>query len=255
MTAGSLLGGGSDPTTRRPSAPSRSSTPSGPRAASKLQFRPQLSTRVFGGRKAMFRAQNPKFRATLVARHGDANLRRAAVTLPQVADPRPAPHRNPLHPSRSWPPTNARRRRSTASPRATSPLIGKKLKGPVYLVPGNHILPDLLVDLRGQVNVRLRGAMERSRAAASATSSTWSPTSPVSQVRADDVRRQARPAHQHRSPLRPQVRSKATLKAQNGKRARNKRMRLKVPACGGKRQEARRGPARSAAASAGSGSR
>ena len=29
-----------------------------------------------------------------------------------------------------------------------SPLLGKELKGPVYLVPGNHVLPDLLVDLQ-----------------------------------------------------------------------------------------------------------
>jgi hypothetical protein len=33
------------------------------------------------------------------------------------------------------------------------------LKGPVYLVSSNHQLPDLLADLHGQVNVRVRGVI------------------------------------------------------------------------------------------------
>ena len=43
--------------------------------------------------------------------------------------------------------------------KATSPLLEGQLKGPVYLTSSNNKLPDLLVDLQGQVNVRLRGVI------------------------------------------------------------------------------------------------
>jgi len=41
--------------------------------------------------------------------------------------------------------------------KATSPLLGKALEGPVYLTSSEHELPDLLVNLKGQINIRLRG--------------------------------------------------------------------------------------------------
>ena len=37
------------------------------------------------------------------------------------------------------------------------------MKGPVYLVPGGHTLPDLVADLRGQVNIQLRGVISSKR--------------------------------------------------------------------------------------------
>ena len=42
---------------------------------------------------------------------------------------------------------------------AKSPLLDKRLRGQVYLVSSNNELPDLLVDLRGQVEVYLRGVI------------------------------------------------------------------------------------------------
>ena len=43
--------------------------------------------------------------------------------------------------------------------KARSPLLDGVLKGPVYLISSDDLLPDLLADLRGQVNVRLRGVI------------------------------------------------------------------------------------------------
>ncbi len=43
--------------------------------------------------------------------------------------------------------------------RAKSPLLDKKLQGKVYLVSSNNKLPDLLADLRGQVDIQLRGVI------------------------------------------------------------------------------------------------
>jgi hypothetical protein len=42
---------------------------------------------------------------------------------------------------------------------AITPLLGKPLRGPVYLVPSEHRLPDLLADLRGQVEIQLHGVI------------------------------------------------------------------------------------------------
>ena len=45
------------------------------------------------------------------------------------------------------------------SARATSPLLAGVLKGPVYLTSSDNELPDLVADLHGQVNIRLRGVI------------------------------------------------------------------------------------------------
>lgn len=156
-TAGSLLGGGANPADPTKFSSSAVSAPFKAKGCKRLRFRPRLSARVFGGRKEMFRNHNPKFRAMLVAHRGDANLRRASVALPAsiILDqrhigtvctrPQLAAHQCPKASVKGF-------------AHARSPLLGKELKGPVYLVPGKHILPDLLVDLRGQVDIRLRGA-------------------------------------------------------------------------------------------------
>jgi hypothetical protein len=44
--------------------------------------------------------------------------------------------------------------------RAFSPLLDEPLKGPVYLRSSNNLLPDLVVDLQGQVNVVLVGRID-----------------------------------------------------------------------------------------------
>ena len=95
-----------------------------------------------------------------IARDGDANLRPRRGHPAEGADPRPEPHQERSAPGRSWPPAPARRARSTATRRRPRRCSASSCSGPVYLVPGNHILPDLLVDLHGQVDIRLRGTTE-----------------------------------------------------------------------------------------------
>ena len=46
---------------------------------------------------------------------------------------------------------------------AKSPLLDNKLKGPVYLVSSSDKLPNLVADLRGQVNIQLRGVISSKR--------------------------------------------------------------------------------------------
>ena len=161
-TDGAILGGGADPTNPAAFVPKAVTEPFQTTDCGKLKFRPKLSTRIFGKRKKAFRAQNPKFRATLVARGGDANLERTVVTLPKALI---------LDQSHIKTVCTRPQLAAGACPKnsvyghaaASTPLLGDKLQGPVYLVPGNHILPDLLVDLRGQVDIRLRGTVESTK--------------------------------------------------------------------------------------------
>ena len=236
-TAGVVRGGGADPTS--PSAFSSFPVASAfqTSACQDLGFRPRLFTRVFGGRRKMFRAQNPKFRATLVARQGDANLARATVVLPRA-----------LILDQSHIKTICTRPQQAAGTcpkgavyghaQATSPLLGEELKGPVYLVPSSHILPDLLVDLRGQVDVHLHGSVEavhgRLRNIFYAV-----PDVPVSKFVLTMNGGKRGLLTNTRDLCAGRSFSKLALKAQNGKKVGSKRLKLRTPAC--KRRHGRRG--------------
>lgn len=234
-TAGVIKGGGSDPTSEAAFSAFPVVDAFQASSCGALEFRPKLFTKVLGGRKAARRAQNPKFRATLVARDGDANLRQATVTLPRalILD---QSHIKTICTRPQLAAGECPKSSVYGHAAATSPLIGGELRGPVYLVPSTHILPDLLVDLRGQVNVRLHGAVEsvkgRMRNVFYAT-----PDVPVSKfvLTMNGGKRGLLVSTQNLCSRR--FNSKATLSSQNGKRVRNKKLKLRVPACKGKRKK------------------
>jgi len=110
-----------------------------------LQFAPQLSLRLKGGTK---RGTFPSLRASLRPRPGDANMARAAVTLP------PALFLAQDHIKRVC----SRRQFATEECPAASvygqataitPLLSRPLRGKVYLRSSDNLLPDLVVALRG----------------------------------------------------------------------------------------------------------
>lgn len=158
-TAGTLAGGGSDPANPAAFSSYAFSTPYQAANCNKLKFKPKFRTKLFGPTK---RAKNPRLRAILEARKGDANLARTALTLP---------HSLFLDQSHIGTVCTRPQLASQTCPaksvygnaEATTPLLDGKLKGKVYLVSSNHKLPDLLVDLRGQVNVQLRGVISSKR--------------------------------------------------------------------------------------------
>lgn len=229
-SAGSLRGGGADPTNPASFSSFAVSTPFQTSDCGALKFRPRLSTRLLGGRKAMKRAKHPKFRAVLRARPGDANIARAAVTLPHSlfldqGHIRTVCTRVQL--ARSVCPKGA----VYGHARAATPLLDKPLAGPVYMVSSDHPLPDLLVDLRGQVNVRLRGVISSLKSGRIRNVFYPVPDVPVSRfvltmkggkrgllVNSRDIC-----AHPSASLL--------GFKAQNGKKLRKKRLPLRAPAC------------------------
>jgi hypothetical protein len=162
-SAGVLNGGGADPADPAAFSAFPVSTPFQTSGCDALGFKPKLYTRLYGGRQKMKRSQFPKFRAVLVARGGDANVGRAAVTLPHSLILEQGHIRTVC--TRVQLAADACPRGSIYGyARATTPLLDDDLSGPVYLVSSNHELPDLLADLHGQVDVRLRGVISAARA-------------------------------------------------------------------------------------------
>jgi hypothetical protein len=154
-SSGTLSGGGSNPADPAAFSSYPFSTPYSTTGCGSLKFKPKLHVRLKGGTK---RNKNPQLRAVLEARGGDANIARTALTMP---------HALFLDQSHIGTVCTRPQLASQTCPKASiygqaeaiTPLLGEKLKGNVYLVSSDHALPDLLADLRGQVNIQLRGVI------------------------------------------------------------------------------------------------
>jgi hypothetical protein len=154
----SIFGGGSDPANETSWFESKQSSPFRASECGKLKFKPSFFARILGGENQTHRTANPKFRAILEAGKGDANVRRAAFILPRatILD---QSHIKTICTRVQLAANECPKKSIYGNAKATSPLLKDKLKGPVYLTSSNHTLPDLLVDLKGQVNIRLRGVI------------------------------------------------------------------------------------------------
>jgi hypothetical protein len=152
-----LHGGGANPLDPAAFTSFPSSAPFQVQECDKLGFKPKLYMRVFGGTR---RAKSPKLRATLIARKGDANIGRSAVTLPHPMFLRQsslakvctrvqfAAHECPASSIYGF---------ATAE----TPLLDAPLKGPVYLRSSDNLLPDVVAALRGQVEIDLDGRIDQ----------------------------------------------------------------------------------------------
>jgi hypothetical protein len=127
-----------------------------------LGFKPKLSLRLLGGTK---RGDEPRLRAVLKARKGDANIGRAEVTLPHSAFLEQA-HIRTICTRVQF---NAGAGNGAQCPKASiygkakaiSPLLDEPLKGPVFLRSSNHELPDLVAALGSRkVDINLVGRID-----------------------------------------------------------------------------------------------
>lgn len=225
-TAGVINGGGGDPSN---SAAFSSHSVSDPYAVSEcntLKFKPKLHTRLYGPTK---RAKNPRIRAILEAREGDANVSRTALTLP---------HSIFLDQSHIKTVCTRPQLASASCPKnavyghaeAKTPLLDKKLKGPVYLVSSNHKLPDLVADLRGQVNIQLHGVISSKRGGIK-TVFNEVPDVPVKKFILNMSGGKKSLLVNSRNLCQKKQTSVMNLKGQNGKKVKNNRLRLRISAC------------------------
>lgn len=155
-TSGTINGGGSG---QSPFSSYAVSAPFQATECNKLAFKPKLFTRLFGPTK---RNKNPRIRAILEARNGDANVARTALTLPHSLfldqDHIKTICTRPNLAAQTCPKGSV-----YGQAEAKSPLLDQKLKGPVYLVASDDRLPNLVADLRGQVRIQLRGVISSKR--------------------------------------------------------------------------------------------
>ena len=222
---GILGGGGADPTNPAAWSSFKVSDATRGTGCRKLKFKPRLQLRLFG---KTVRNKNPKLRAALRTRPGDANIRRASVALPSAVILDQANLANictrPQYRANECP-----KKSIYGKARAFTPLLGKPLEGPVYLRSSDNTLPDLVAHLGGQVDIDLAGRIDSYRGGIRTTFDTV-PDVPVTKfvltlpggkkgllVNSDNLCKQ---------PIRATVR----IKAQNGRKS-NKKPVVRTP-CG-----------------------
>ena len=228
-TTGALLGGGGDPANPAAFSAFGVSAPFQTTDCGALKFRPKLYTKLLGGRKVTKRSKFPAFRAVMVAREGDANIGRAALTMPRSLFLEQG-HIGTICTRVQLAAANCPKRSVYGNAWAKSPLLAEPLKGRVYLVSSDNELPDLLADLHGQVNIRLRGVISSNKGRIKTVFPSV-PDVPVSKfVLRMKGGKKGLLVNSRDLCIKP---SKAVLKlrAQNGKRLKVKRQPLRVPGC------------------------
>jgi hypothetical protein len=126
-----------------------------------LSFKPNLAFRLFGG---THRGSHPKFRATLTMPLGGANIAGASVALPH-SEFLDQGHIGTVCTRVQF---AAGAGNGTACPPASvygaasakSPLLDETLTGNVYLRSSSHELPDLVVALKGKIDVNVVGRVD-----------------------------------------------------------------------------------------------
>ncbi len=229
-TTGTINGGGANPTNPAAFSSYPVNDPFQATGCNGLGFKPKLKVQLFGPTK---RSKNPRLKAVLTTRKGDANIARTALTMPHslfldqshigtvCTRPQLASHTCP-------------KASVYGNAEASSPLLSGKLKGQVYLVSSNHKLPDLLADMRGQVEIYLRGVIS-SKHGGLKTVFNNTPDVPVSRVVLNmKGGKKSLLVNSTNTCAKPQ-RAVLNLKAQNGKKVNNNKFKLNVNSCKGKK--------------------
>lgn len=129
------------------------------RDCASLAFAPKVALRLHGAPPR--RGATPKLQATVTAAPGEANIGRAAVILP-ATELLEQGHIRTVCTRVQFAADQCPAASIYGNARAFTPLLGKPLEGPVYLRSngGERKLPDLVADLRGQIDVNLVGYID-----------------------------------------------------------------------------------------------
>lgn len=122
----------------------------------RLKFKPKLALQLKGGIK---RGSYPALKAVMKAGQGHANLQRVQVALPH-SQFLAQEHIRTICTRVRFAAGNCPRGSVYGFARVTTPLLDKPLAGPVYLRSSDNQLPDLVVALRGQIDVDLAGRID-----------------------------------------------------------------------------------------------
>lgn len=147
-----------------------------------LPFAPALALKATGGLR---RRGHPALHAHLQAHDGEANIASVSVALPKgeildnahIQTPCTRVQLN----ARSCPPGSL-----LGHAVAETPLLAHPLEGSVYLTTGfGHKLPDLIADLRGQIDIQLDGKVDTVHGGSLRTTFQTVPDAPISSFTLD----------------------------------------------------------------------
>jgi len=180
-----------------------------------LDFKPKLAMSLTGGTR---RGDHPALRSILLPRPGDANLRRATVTLPPSEFIDNAHIQNPCTRVQF----NAHRcPRGSVLGTATAytPLLDEPLRGPVYFRSngGERLLPDIVLDLNGLFHIVLVGHVDAVNARVRTTFAS-TPDAPTSKVVISLKGGKAGVLVNNRNLCAHKIRAKVELVGHNGRR-------------------------------------
>jgi hypothetical protein len=122
----------------------------------RLGFKPKLTIGLKGGTK---RADYPALTATLKTRKGDADLGGLTLAVPH-SEFLAQEHLITICTRVQFAAHNCPKGSVYGHVKAWTPLLSKPLEGPVYLRSSTHPLPDLVLDLRGQIEVAAVGRID-----------------------------------------------------------------------------------------------
>jgi hypothetical protein len=229
-TTAAIRGGGGDPTSPAAWSTVNASVPFQATNCGALDFKPSLNIKFFGKKKTTRRAGHPRLQATLTARPGDANLEQAVVTLPksELID---QSHIRTICTRVQLAANDCPAGAIYGYATAESPLIAEPLSGPVYLTSSNHTLPDLLADLHGQVNIRLRGVITSNKKHRIVTTFAGIPDVPVSTFKLTMQGGKKSLLVNSKNICAKRFFSRFVFSSQNGKQLIKKRSKLQVAAC------------------------
>jgi hypothetical protein len=117
-----------------------------------LPFKPRMTIRQLGGRKATGRSEDPSLQFDLRTRSSDANIQSVAVTLPKAfaIDQR---HLGNICSKAQLASERCAGRQPIGRVTTTTPLLDQPLSGPAYAVSGFGKLPHVAFILDGQVTI------------------------------------------------------------------------------------------------------
>jgi hypothetical protein len=121
-----------------------------------LGFKPKLKLNLKGGTK---RGSFPALKATLKARGTDANIAGAQVTLPKSAFLEQG-HIGTICTRVQFRAENCPKASIYGHAKAITPLLEEPLEGNVYMRSSNHKLPDLVIALKGIVDVNVSSRID-----------------------------------------------------------------------------------------------
>jgi hypothetical protein len=231
-TTGTINGGGSNPASSAAWSSYAVTAPYQATGCNKLSFKPSFNARISG---PTTRAKNPQIRVVVKARKGDANLARTSLNLPHSLFLDQG-HIKTICTRVQLAANECPKNSVYGHAEASSPLLKQKLKGPVYLVSSKHKLPDLLADLKGQINIQLDGVISSNHGGLKTVFNN-TPDVPLKTFILN-MQGGKKSLLQNSTNLckSPQL-AILNMKGQNGKVVKTNQLRLNIASCGGKKKK------------------